>query len=122
MKYNTKEVAEKVGRAVRTVQITIKKLNIPTTKEGRNILIDEDGLATLLNHFQSIDKKYTNKYAINFDEVQSENISICNEEYQEETNDFKSFIEEIYNENKSNTITVWIYNLSRVKNYIKCAL
>ena len=122
MQYTTKEAAEKVGRAVRTVQIAIKKLNIQTVKDGRNNLIDEDGLATLLNHFQSIDKKYTNKYAINFDEVQSENISICNEEYQEETNDFKSFIEEIYNENKTNTITIWIYNLSRVRNYIEKAL
>ena len=123
MKYTTKEVAEKVGRAVRTVQVAIKKLNIPTEKQGRSNTVDEDGLAILVNHFQAIsEKKYTNTYAINFDEVQSENVSICNEDYVEEKSNFKMFMEELYNENKTNTITIWIYNLSRVRNYIEKAL
>lgn len=120
--YTTKQASEKVGRAVRTVQIAIKKLNIPTTKVGRNNMIDENGLATLLNHFQSLNKKYTNTYAINFDEVQSETISICNEDYEEEEANFKLFMEELYNENKNNTITIWIYNLSRIRTYIEKAL
>ena len=65
MQYTTKEVAEEVGRAVATVRNTIKKLNVPTTKEGRSILIDEDGLAILVDHFQSLDKKYYNSEWLN---------------------------------------------------------
>ena len=122
MQYSTKEVAEKVQRAVRTVQIAIKKLNIPTTKVGRNNMIDEDGLAILVNHFQALNKKYSNTYAINFDAVQSETISTCDEEYVEDKANFKLFIEELYNENANNTITIWIYNLGRVKIYIEEAL
>ena len=122
MQYSTKEVAEKVQRAVRTVQIAIKKLNIPTTKVGRNNIIDEDGLAVLVNHFQAVNKKYSNTYTINFDAVQSETISTCDEEYVEDKSNFKLFIEELYNENANNTITIWIYNLGRVKIYIEEAL
>ena len=122
MQYSTKEVAEKVQRAVRTVQIAIKKLNIPTTKVGRNNMIDEDGLVILVKHFQAVNKKYSNTYAINFDAVQSETISTCNEEYVEDKANFKLFIEELYNENANNTITIWIYNLGRVKIYIEEAL
>ena len=119
MQYSTKEVAEKVNRAVRTVQIAIKKLNIPTEKVGRNNMINEDGLAILVNHFQSLNKKYYNTYAVDFNELQSENVTVCDEEYHEEIVNFKSFIEEIYNENKNNTITIWINHLGRSRNYIE---
>ena len=122
MQYSTKEVAEKVNRSVRTVQIAIKKLNIPTEKVGRNNMIDENGLAVLVNHFQSLDKKYYNTYAVDFNELQSENVTLCDEEYQEEIVNFKSFIEEIYNENRNNTITIWINHLGRSRNYIENVL
>ena len=122
MKYSTKEVAEKVNRSVRTVQIAIKKLNIPTEKVGRNNMIDEDGLAILVNHFQSLDKKYYNTYAVDFNELQSENVTVCDEEYHEEIVNFKSFIEEIYNENRNNTITIWINHLGRARSYIENVL
>ena len=122
MQYSTKEVAEKVNRSVRTVQIAIKKLNILTEKVGRNNMIDENGLAVLVNHFQSLDKKYYNTYAVDFNELQSENVTLCDEEYQEEIVNFKSFIEEIYNENRNNTITIWINHLGRSRNYIENVL
>ena len=122
MQYSTKEVAEKVNRAVRTVQIAIKKLNIPTEKVGRNNIIDEDGLAILVNHFQTLDKKYYNTYAVDFNELQSEEVTVCDEEYHVELVNFKSFIEEIYNENRNNTITIWINHLNRARNYIENVL
>ena len=121
-KYSMKDVAEKTGRAVRTVQMAVKKLEIPTTKEGRSNYVDEDGLNVLLAHFQSKDKKYFNTYAVDFNELQTEEVTVCDEEYQEEKINFKSFIEEIYNENKNNTITIWINHLGRSRSYIENVL